>query len=294
MCLRACARLCARFCVRACAWLRTFPPAPPPSTPPPPNSQTQKHPNHPHPPPPPNPQVLEEEEYLRRKDYYNGTGQRHYYFMNVGNGEVIDACRKVGRGRRACLGVWAGAVEGARAGKIAAVRWAARAAGGRVGRVAAPWDGGAARRPLPFPLPILQPLPHPPTPPPSPPRAAPAPHRARQGNPARFINHSCDPNCETQKWLARGELAIGLFALTDIEAGQELTFDYNFERYGDKPMRCYCAAARCRKFIGGTAESTADVQARLTPGAAAPRGAEGARGLRARAGARRRRRGREP
>jgi hypothetical protein len=39
--------------------------------------------------------VLEEEEYLRRKDYYNSTGQRHYYFMNVGNGEVIDACRKV-------------------------------------------------------------------------------------------------------------------------------------------------------------------------------------------------------
>lgn len=34
-----------------------------------------------------------------------------------------------------------------------------------------------------------------------------------QGNRARFINHSCDPNCETQKWLARGELAIGLFAL---------------------------------------------------------------------------------
>lgn len=53
-------------------------------------------------------------------------GQRHYYFMNIGNGEVIDACRK--------------------------------------------------------------------------------------GNRARFINHSCDPNCETQKWLARGELAIGLFA----------------------------------------------------------------------------------
>lgn len=32
----------------------------------------------------------------------------------------------------------------------------------------------------------------------------------------------------------RGELAIGLFALKDIPAGVELTFDYNFERYGDK------------------------------------------------------------
>lgn len=57
---------------------------------------------------------------------------------------------------------------------------------------------------------------------------------AAQGALGRFINHSCDPNCETQKWVVRGELAIGLFALRDIAAGEELTFDYNFERYGDK------------------------------------------------------------
>ena len=40
-------------------------------------------------------QVLEEDEYHRRKGFYLGSRQRHYYFMNVGNGEVIDACRKV-------------------------------------------------------------------------------------------------------------------------------------------------------------------------------------------------------
>lgn len=40
-------------------------------------------------------QVLEEEEYHRRKGYYLDSLQRHYYFMNVGNGEVVDACRKV-------------------------------------------------------------------------------------------------------------------------------------------------------------------------------------------------------
>lgn len=55
-----------------------------------------------------------------------------------------------------------------------------------------------------------------------------------QGALGRFINHSCRPNCETQKWMVRGELAIGLFASEDIPAGVELTFDYNFERYGDK------------------------------------------------------------
>jgi len=42
-------------------------------------------------------------------------------------------------------------------------------------------------------------------------------------------------------------------------AGEELTFDYNFERYGDKPMRCFCGSKRCRKFIGGTQETTANI-----------------------------------
>jgi len=72
-----------------------------------------------------------------------------------------------------------------------------------------------------------------------------------QGALGRFVNHSCEPNCETQKWLVRGELAIGLFALRDIKAGEELTFDYNFDRYGDKPMRCLCATPSCCGYIGG-------------------------------------------
>ena len=63
-------------------------------------------------------------------------------------------------------------------------------------------------------------------------------HAPAQGNLGRFINHSCDPNCETQKWVVNGELAIGLFALKDVPAGAELTFDYNFERYGDKVSVC--------------------------------------------------------
>ena len=55
----------------------------------------------------------------------------------------------------------------------------------------------------------------------------------RKGNRARFINHSCEPNAETQKWMVKGELKIGFFATKDISAGTELQFDYNFERYGD-------------------------------------------------------------
>ena len=110
-------------------------------------------------------EVLEEDEYLRRKEFYAETGTRHYYFMNVGNGETIDAYR--------------------------------------------------------------------------------------MGNVGRFMNHSCEPNCETQKWLVHGELAIGFFAIKDIDMGEELTFDYNFERYDDKPMKCYCGSKGCRKTVGG-------------------------------------------
>lgn len=40
-----------------------------------------------------------------------------------------------------------------------------------------------------------------------------------KGNMARFINHSCDPNCETQKWNVLGEICVGIFATRDIEVG---------------------------------------------------------------------------
>lgn len=39
-----------------------------------------------------------------------------------------------------------------------------------------------------------------------------------KGNVSRFMNHSCDPNCETQKWTVNGDTRVGLFAIKDIEA----------------------------------------------------------------------------
>ena len=38
-----------------------------------------------------------------------------------------------------------------------------------------------------------------------------------KGNMARFISHSCDPNCITEKWNVLGETCVGVFALRDIE-----------------------------------------------------------------------------
>lgn len=40
------------------------------------------------------------------------------------------------------------------------------------------------------------------------------------GNLARFMNHSCDPNCKTVKWVVDGTFRIGLFAVRDITAGK--------------------------------------------------------------------------
>ncbi len=46
---------------------------------------------------------------------------------------------------------------------------------------------------------------------------------AERGNAGRFLNHSCDPNCETQKWMVNGELCIGIYALEDIRDAEELS-----------------------------------------------------------------------
>merc|ERR1719375_2899232 len=74
----------------------------------------------------------------------------------------------------------------------------------------------------------------------------------QKGNISRFFNHSCEPNCEIQKWNVGGEVRIGFFSLRDIEQGEELTFDYNFERFtqSDKPMRCHCGAPNCKGVLG--------------------------------------------
>ncbi len=54
------------------------------------------------------------------------------------------------------------------------------------------------------------------------------------GNIARFINHSCTPNC----WVDVVDMTIWIRAARNIRAGEELTYDYNTE--GDKTILCQC------------------------------------------------------
>ncbi|VDK42176.1 unnamed protein product [Anisakis simplex] len=80
-----------------------------------------------------------------------------------------------------------------------------------------------------------------------------------RGNISRFINHSCDPNCRSEKWTVDRRLRIGFFAIKRIAVGEELVFDYQLELYGRKAQRCFCGAPNCRGLIGG-GESESDTE----------------------------------
>lgn len=74
---------------------------------------------------------------------------------------------------------------------------------------------------------------------------------AVRGNMARYINHSCDPNCDAM--VEGGKIYID--SMHDIQAGEELTYDYNFildVRHSPAMKRrypCVCGAANCRGTI---------------------------------------------
>uniref|UniRef100_A0A8C2HYG1 Nuclear receptor binding SET domain protein 3 n=1 Tax=Cyprinus carpio TaxID=7962 RepID=A0A8C2HYG1_CYPCA len=71
-----------------------------------------------------------------------------------------------------------------------------------------------------------------------------------KGNLSRFMNHSCSPNCETQKWTINGDVRIGLFTLCDIAADTELTFNYNLDCLGNGRTSCHCGSENCSGFLG--------------------------------------------
>ncbi|KAK9384723.1 hypothetical protein V1515DRAFT_610755 [Lipomyces mesembrius] len=74
---------------------------------------------------------------------------------------------------------------------------------------------------------------------------------------ARFCNHSCNPNCYVDKWAVKDKLRMGIFAKRDIIAGEEITFDYNVDRYGAQAQPCFCGEPNCIGFIGGKTQTEA-------------------------------------
>lgn len=74
---------------------------------------------------------------------------------------------------------------------------------------------------------------------------------AVNGNNARWINHSCDPNCEAIEEEGR----IWIEAIKSIQPGQELSYNYQLDRDGRFEKRfwtlyeCRCGAPDCRKIM---------------------------------------------
>lgn len=77
----------------------------------------------------------------------------------------------------------------------------------------------------------------------------------KKGNLGRFCNHSCNPNCYVDKWVVGNKLRMGIFAARKVQAGEELVFNYNVDRYGADPQPCYCAEPNCIGFIGGKTQT---------------------------------------
>ena len=75
---------------------------------------------------------------------------------------------------------------------------------------------------------------------------------ATRGSIARFINHSCAPNCRMIKWTVSGKPRMALFAGDEgIMTGEELTYDYNFDPFSAKNVQeCRCGAEGCRGVLG--------------------------------------------
>lgn len=67
-----------------------------------------------------------------------------------------------------------------------------------------------------------------------------------KGNMSRFINHSCDPNCELERWVVKGHMRIGIFAIKDIKPGEPLSYDYQFDTMEAEHFKCYCGSENCR------------------------------------------------
>ncbi|VDO20683.1 unnamed protein product [Haemonchus placei] len=67
----------------------------------------------------------------------------------------------------------------------------------------------------------------------------------RMGNFARFINHSCQPNCYAKVVTVDGDKRIVIYSKTLINKGDEITYDYKFPIEEDK-VDCLCGAPNCR------------------------------------------------
>ncbi|KAK1884965.1 Histone-lysine N-methyltransferase 2C [Dissostichus eleginoides] len=70
------------------------------------------------------------------------------------------------------------------------------------------------------------------------------------GGPARYINHSCSPNCITEVVSVEKENKIIISSCRRIQRGEELSYDYKFDLEDDQhKIPCHCGTVNCRKWM---------------------------------------------
>ncbi|GAB4836814.1 hypothetical protein Ancab_001727 [Ancistrocladus abbreviatus] len=71
-----------------------------------------------------------------------------------------------------------------------------------------------------------------------------------KGGIARFVNHSCQPNCVAKIISIRNEKKVVFLAERDIYPGEEITYDYHFNHEDEgKKIPCFCNAKNCRRYL---------------------------------------------
>ncbi len=72
----------------------------------------------------------------------------------------------------------------------------------------------------------------------------------KNGGPAQYINHSCNPNCELVQWGVDSLPHMCFFAKNKIKSGMEFTFDHNWDWVSKQVQTfCLCRSDNCDGYI---------------------------------------------
>ncbi|HEU4621168.1 MAG TPA: SET domain-containing protein-lysine N-methyltransferase [Burkholderiaceae bacterium] len=73
-----------------------------------------------------------------------------------------------------------------------------------------------------------------------------------KGNSAKWINHSCSPNCQAEQEEIDGKQRVFIYAKRNIAAGEELNYDYGLTidekitKKLEREYKCLCGSKKCR------------------------------------------------
>ena len=79
-------------------------------------------------------------------------------------------------------------------------------------------------------------------------------------NMARFINHSCDPNCKLVPTNVSGHIRVAIMCIKDVAPGEFLSYDYQFDTKDGDKFICRCGAENCRGTMKGGKSGEEGVQ----------------------------------